>query len=95
MQVETTKMSSKGQVVIPQDVRKEIQAGKGTMFVVLAGSNDTIMLKKIFMPSKEQALRNLKKSARESKKRLLKMGITSEKQVIELALKHRYNHGRK
>jgi len=43
MVLETIKMSSKGQIVIPQDIREEINAGEGTLFVVI-GNKDTVIL---------------------------------------------------
>ena len=44
MEVETTKMSSRGQVVIPQDLREELGIEEGTVFAVM-GSRDTLILK--------------------------------------------------
>ncbi|VVB81041.1 Uncharacterised protein [uncultured archaeon] len=35
MEVETVKMSSKGQIVIPQDIREELHASEGTVFSVV------------------------------------------------------------
>jgi len=43
-------MSSRGQVVIPQNVRQEMHLITGAKFVVI-GEEDTIILKKIEMPS--------------------------------------------
>jgi len=48
--VATTKMSSKGQVVIPESVRVKLGLRTGAQFVVL-GHGDTIMLKVIASPS--------------------------------------------
>lgn len=72
--VETVRMSSKGQIVIPQRVREEINADEGSVFVVLS-SGDSIILKKIIMPSKERMLAELKKMATEGAKRAEKLGI--------------------
>lgn len=74
MTVETVKMSSKGQVVIPQDIREEIDANEGTVFAVI-GSKDAIVLKKIATPSQEELIRELKKIAVEGRKRAEKLGI--------------------
>lgn len=74
MDIETVKMSSKGQIVIPQDIREEMSAGEGTVFAVVGGS-DTIVLKKIRMPSNEDLINELKVVAKEGKKRLVKKGI--------------------
>jgi AbrB family looped-hinge helix DNA binding protein len=46
----TTKMSSKGQVVIPEDIRKRLKLKAGTQFVVV-GENDVVILKSISPPS--------------------------------------------
>ena len=46
----TTKMSSKGQVVIPEDIRKRLKLKPGSQFVVV-GENDVVILKAIIPPS--------------------------------------------
>jgi AbrB family looped-hinge helix DNA binding protein len=74
MAIEMIKMSSKGQIVIPQDIRAEICASEGTMFAVVSG-RDSIVLKKVAMPSKEDLICELKEIAREGKKRLEVKGI--------------------
>ena len=51
--VELTKMSSKGQVVIPLHVRDELGLKEGETFAVM-GEEDTIILKKVAMPSKNE-----------------------------------------
>ena len=48
--VATTKMSSKGQVVIPEDIRKRLNLQPGAQFVVV-GDKDVVILKKITPPS--------------------------------------------
>lgn len=80
-------MSSKGQVVIPQNIRKEIEADEGTVFVVV-GSKDTIVLKKIATPSKEDLIKELKKIAVEGRKRAEKHGI-KESDVSDIVHRHR------
>ena len=74
MEVVTTKMSSKGQIVIPQDIRKELHADEGTVFAVV-GSKDTIILKKIEKPSKKAIMKDLEAIAKEGRKRLEQKGI--------------------
>lgn len=49
----TTKMSSKGQVVIPEDIRKRLGFKAGSQFVVV-GDNDVVILKAISPPSMEE-----------------------------------------
>lgn len=74
MAVEMIKMSSKGQIVIPQDIRAEIHASEGTIFAVISG-RDSIVLKKVITPSKENLISELQKIAKEGKKRLEAKGI--------------------
>jgi AbrB family looped-hinge helix DNA binding protein len=48
--VATTRMSSKGQVVIPEQIRKSLALENGTQFIVL-GEGDVVVLKTISPPS--------------------------------------------
>ena len=50
--VATTKMSSKGQVVIPETIRKRLNLRTGSQFVVV-GENDVVILKTISPPAME------------------------------------------
>lgn len=45
----TTKMSSKGQIVIPEDVRKKLGLKTGDRFMVL-GDEDIVILKALRVP---------------------------------------------
>lgn len=49
----TTKMSSKGQVVIPEEIRKRLDLKSGSQFVVV-GEKDTVILKVISPPSMKE-----------------------------------------
>lgn len=49
----TTKMSSKGQVVIPEDIRKRLKLRAGSQFVVV-GDDDVVILKAISPPSMKE-----------------------------------------
>lgn len=51
--VATTKMSSKGQVVIPENIRKQLKLKAGTQFVVV-GEKDVVILKSISPPSLDE-----------------------------------------
>lgn len=51
--VATTRLSSKGQVVIPEDVRKALGLEVGAQFVVM-GEGDTVVLKRIAVPAKSE-----------------------------------------
>jgi AbrB family looped-hinge helix DNA binding protein len=46
-------MSSKGQVVIPEDIRKRLNLAEGTQFVV-TGKDDVVILKAISEPSLDE-----------------------------------------
>lgn len=46
----TTKMSSKGQVVIPEVIRRQLNLKSGSQFVVIGGK-DTVILKSIVPPT--------------------------------------------
>jgi AbrB family looped-hinge helix DNA binding protein len=56
---ELTKLSSKGQVVIPTDVRNKLKVGEGTVFAV-STKKDMIVLKKLDTKMKPEDLRTLK-----------------------------------
>lgn len=87
MAVEMVKMSSKGQIVIPQDIRAEICASEGTMFAVVSG-RDSIVLKKVATPSKEELICELREIAKEGRKRLEAKGI-KEADISEIVEKAR------
>ena len=48
--ISTTKMSSKGQVVIPEIIRKQLNLKPGSQFVVV-GDKDVVILKNISPPN--------------------------------------------
>ena len=50
MKPSTTKMSSKGQVVIPEEIRNQLGLVPGTQFVVV-GDRDVVILKALNPPS--------------------------------------------
>lgn len=77
MNVETVRMSSKGQIVIPQDIRDEVQVAEGTVFAVV-GTKDTIILKRITTPSKEELIKDLGLFAKKAKMKLQRRGITEK-----------------
>jgi AbrB family looped-hinge helix DNA binding protein len=62
----TTKMSSKGQVVIPEDIRNRLGLETGAQFVVV-GDNDVVIFKTIQKPSMSE-FDNLVRQAREQAK---------------------------
>ena len=63
----TTKMSSKGQVVIPEDIRKRLGLEPGSQFVVVAGK-DAIILKTISPPSMDEFDELIRTARRQARK---------------------------
>ena len=63
----TTKMSSKGQVVIPEVIRKTLGLENGCQFLVL-GEKDAVILKTITAPSKKEFSGLISKARKEAKK---------------------------
>ncbi len=53
MTVATTRLSSKGQIVIPEDVRKALGLEPGARFVVM-GDGDVVILKRIETPDRRE-----------------------------------------
>ena len=49
----TTRMSSKGQVVIPEEIRDRLGLQSGTQFIVV-GDRDVVILKTISTPSMKE-----------------------------------------
>ena len=50
--VATTRMSSKGQIVIPEAIRKRLNLNAGAQFIVV-GEGDVVILKAISIPDME------------------------------------------
>ncbi len=67
----TTKMSSKGQIVIPEIIRKRLGLKAGVQFVVV-GSEDVVILKAIKPPSMNEFDSLIKKARLQAKQAGLK-----------------------
>lgn len=65
--VSTTKLSSRGQVVIPEEVRKRLGLETGAEFVVV-GDNDTVILKRIQPPNGGELTELLRRARKAAKK---------------------------
>lgn len=52
-EVAITRMSSRGQIVVPKDLRESMGISSGQVFA-LFGNSDTIILKRLDVPSKSQ-----------------------------------------
>ena len=68
----TTKMSSKGQVVIPEGIRKRLGLKAGAQFVVV-GDKDVVILKAISLPSMEDFDALIVEARRQAKKAGMKL----------------------
>ena len=64
----TTKLSSKGQVVIPEEVRNDLGLNEGDQFVVI-GQGDAVILKVIITPPRLEEFRELLSRARAEAKK--------------------------
>jgi AbrB family looped-hinge helix DNA binding protein len=65
--VATTKLSSKGQVVIPEEVRAALGLEVGAKFVVMA-DGDVVILKRVETPSRREFLTLAAKARREARR---------------------------
>lgn len=62
----TTRMSSKGQIVIPESIRKRLNLKEGAQFIVV-GEDDVVILKVITSPSMDVFDNLIKKARRQAK----------------------------
>ena len=69
----TTKLSSKGQVVIPEDIRETLHLKEGDQFVVI-GQGDTVIFKTITPPAIEEFSSLLDEASAQAKKAGMKPG---------------------
>jgi AbrB family looped-hinge helix DNA binding protein len=69
--VSTTKMSSKGQVVIPDNIRRNLNLKAGAQFIVV-GDKDVVILKSITPPSIDEFDELIAKARNDGKKAGLK-----------------------
>ncbi len=63
----TTRLSSKGQVVIPEEVRERLGLEPGVRFVVVA-EGDVVILKVVTPPSKKEYRELLSQARRQARK---------------------------
>ncbi|MBI3615557.1 MAG: AbrB/MazE/SpoVT family DNA-binding domain-containing protein [Candidatus Omnitrophica bacterium] len=61
--LETTRLSSKGQVVLPLAIRRKLHLSNGEKFAVM-GEGDTVILKKITAPPLSEIRQLLERSRR-------------------------------
>ncbi|MCK5624812.1 AbrB/MazE/SpoVT family DNA-binding domain-containing protein [Candidatus Pacearchaeota archaeon] len=75
--IEITSISSRGQIVIPQTLRNKMGIHEGEKFVVI-GEDNTIVLKKLEMPSFNGVDKLLKKTRNFAKKKGIKTSDLEE-----------------
>lgn len=63
----TTKMSSKGQVVIPEEIREKLGLKSGSQFIVI-GDKDVVILKSVSTPKIEEFGDLIKEARKEARK---------------------------
>ncbi len=78
----TTKMSSKGQIVIPEDIRERLGLKSGAQFVVV-GKKDVVILKTITQPSMSEFDQLISEARKQAKKAgMKKSDITAAIQKV-------------
>ncbi len=76
----TTRMSSKGQVVIPESIRRTLKLEPGTQFIVVA-EDDVVILKTITSPSLDDFDAVISKARQQAKE----AGLTPAKAAETIA----------
>ncbi len=62
-EIETAKMSERGQIIIPKEVRDYIEADENTVFTVMPLDKETIVMKKLDTAQLMKEFRNLRQRA--------------------------------
>ena len=83
MLVRISRVSSKGQIVIPQAIRAKLKIKEGDLFLFIPLSDDLILLKRISFDTEAY-----KKFAEEFVEELKKLGIQIKKEIIDKALRN-------
>ena len=79
--VQVTKMSSRGQVVIPEGIRENLGLRPGSTFAVFGNKDaDAIMLKKLVVPEPIKAFEEMAKWGKQHAKSM-KLDVSPEKIV--------------
>ncbi len=84
MALELTRLSERGQIVIPTEIRRKMHLKEGERFIVM-GLDDTIVLRKIELSEERLRLKDL---IQRSRKRASKVGF-SDKEIEQLIAKTR------
>ena len=78
----TTQLSSKGQIVIPEEIRKKLKLKPGSKFVVVGGEG-TVVLKEIRQPSMAEFDALIKEARQQARRARITQGDI--KQAIKSA----------
>ncbi len=82
----TTKLSSRGQIVIPEEIREDLHLKEGDQFVVI-GKGDTVILRSIAPPAMDEFEDILAEARQSAKKAGLKK--SDVRAAIKKARRHR------
>ncbi len=83
---QVTTISEKGQVVIPQSIRKELKIKPRTKFLVF-GKGDTVIMKKLELPDMKKEWNEIFKAM--DKKKLRISGEEIQEEVAQVRKRHR------
>ena len=64
MSIETAKMSERGQIIIPKEIREFIEAEENTIFTIMPLDKDTIIMKKLDKAKLISEFRDLRSSVK-------------------------------
>jgi len=77
--IETTKMSSRGQIVIPEEIRKKLGLKTGDKFLVIGDKDkDVVILKTLSVPSIDQFDELIKEAHKQAKSAGMKQADISK-----------------
>jgi AbrB family looped-hinge helix DNA binding protein len=69
--IDFTRLSSKGQIVVPRRIRERLHLADGEIFLIF-GSNDTLVLKRVQEPSSAEFKKILTRARKLAKEKGLK-----------------------
>ncbi|MGI0019356.1 MAG: AbrB/MazE/SpoVT family DNA-binding domain-containing protein [Nitrososphaera sp.] len=84
-EADVTVVSSKGQIVIPQSIRKKLGIGPKTKLLIY-GYNDAVIMKKLDVPD---VLKDLERIYRNVDEKARKLGILSDEDVSDIVQESR------
>ena len=75
MNMETAKMSERGQIIIPKEIREEVGASTSTIFAVSTLDKETIVMKKIDTNSLVEEFRRIRSRTKKLSPAQIEAGI--------------------